>query len=86
MKKSVDVTKYEIHWQILRVSLKGILNDNLQLKVAKAFSYYQEKPSRDRYERVANWLEGLYKGFKDDNKRKILAQLIIELNLLLNYY
>lgn len=70
MKKTAGVTKYEIHWQVLRNSLKGNMNDDLQGKILKAYTYYKEKPCFDRYERVANWIEGLYKGFKSLEKRE----------------
>ncbi len=80
MKKTVGITKYEIHWQILRSSLKGRFNDDLQYKLERAYSYYKDKPSYDRHERVSNWIEGLHKGFKDNYKRDLLIDLASKLD------
>lgn len=80
MKKTAGITKYEIHWQILRSSLKGRFNDDLQYKLERVYSYYKDKPSYDRYERVFNWIEGLHRGFKDNYKRDLLMDLASKLD------
>jgi len=76
MRKSVDVTKYEIDWQILRSSVKGKFNDNLSLKFDKVRSYFEQTYSYDRWERCVNWLEGLEKGMKDDCKKFLILEEI----------
>lgn len=68
MRKSKDISKYEIEWQVLRSSLKGKLNDDIETKLSKAECYFEKTFSSDRHERVLNWMEGLLMGFKATGK------------------
>lgn len=63
MKKSENITKYDLNWQLLRVGVKGKHNDNLQKKFELTNEYLSEF-YYDRWERVYNWAEGLLRGFK----------------------
>lgn len=63
MKKTKGITKYEPHWQFLRVAVKGN-NDELRKKLDLVWDYFQQNKTQDRYERVVNWIEGLVMGFK----------------------
>lgn len=66
MRKTTGVTKYEVEWQVLRVSLKGSLNNSeeeLLFKISRAFDYFEKNKIYERWERVFNWLEGLSRGF-----------------------
>ena len=76
MRKSVTISKYEIEWQILRSSLKGKFNDNLELKLEKVFDYYNQTSTLDRWERVVNWLEGFQRAIKDLIKRQRIQEEI----------
>jgi len=77
--KSFGVTKYDLKWQVLRASLKGQLNDNLEEKLSFVDSYFIETPSYNRWERVYNWLLGLERGFKasrNEEKIKIIQETL----------
>lgn len=63
--KTTGISKYDIHWQIVRVSLKGKFNTDVSKKIGIAVKYFLENPNKSRRERVLNWLQGLEKGFKD---------------------
>lgn len=83
MKKTEGVTKYEIEWQVLRVSLKGSLNNSeeeLLLKINKAFDYFEKNKIYERWERVFNWLEGLLRGYhsKELSLIKLLQDKLVE--------
>lgn len=74
--KTKEISKYDIHWQIVRSELKGTLNDNLELKTQKAFKYFAEGPNSARKERVLNWLQGLERGIKDLYRKNYLKAII----------
>lgn len=88
MKKSKDITKYEIEWQLLRVKVKGSQVDVLS-KINITKEYFLQTKTYDRWERVYNWLEGLYKGYlssKDVSVLKIIEEEMIyykDINILL---
>ena len=63
MKKSKDITKYNLKWQMIRASIKGS-DTTLEEKLAKVNSYFNEEKTIDAYERVLNYLEGLQMGYK----------------------
>lgn len=71
------VSKYDIHWQVVRVSVKGKHN---HIPYAKAYGvcslYYNEFPNISRKERVLNWLKGLKMGYKDSEKKEQINQLM----------
>lgn len=74
--KTKGVSKYDIHWQIVRSELKGSFNENLEFKTQKAFKYFNENPNKDRKERVLNWLQGLERGTKDSYRKNYLKAII----------
>jgi hypothetical protein len=84
MKKSADITKYDLRWQVLRSSLKGKFNDNLTLKLKKVSDYLNEDKSKDRWERVYNWCEGLLKGIKASASQENLQSLLSYMDFLDN--
>ena len=63
MKKSKDITKYNLKWQIVRSQIKGssVLLDQ---KLKKVNDYFDSEKTIDAYERVLNYLEGLQLGYK----------------------
>ena len=63
MKKSKDITKYNLKWQMIRASIKGS-DTTLEEKLSKVNSYFNEEKTIDAYERVLNYLEGLQMGYK----------------------
>lgn len=63
MRKSENITKYNLAWQLLRVSIKGSKIDYDE-KIEKVVIYFEQKKCLQRYERVYNYLEGLYRGYK----------------------
>ncbi len=63
MRKSENISKYNLAWQLCRISIKGS-GFNCEEKILKVFSYFEEKPSLQRWERVYNFLEGLQRGYK----------------------
>ena len=71
MKKSADVTKYEPQWQIIRSIVKGKYNNNLDEKFSLVENYFKQTYSYDRWERVYNWSEGLQRGFRNKNEKKV---------------
>lgn len=62
MKKTKDITKYSVKWQLLRSSIKGG-NTSCQDKISKVLLYYNQEKTIDAWERVCNFLEGLQKGY-----------------------
>lgn len=81
MKKTKNITKYEIEWQILRSSIKGQHNKEIELKLQIVYSYYEKTCSYDRWERVVNWLEGLQKGFRSAKDESSIDRIEAELQL-----
>lgn len=74
--KTAGISKYDIHWQIVRVGLKGKFNTDISRKIKIAIEYFCENPNASRRERVLNWLKGLEKGFKDSYKKNGLRECI----------
>lgn len=72
MRKSENISKYNLSWQLCRVSVKGS-KFNCEEKILKVFSYFEEKPSLQRWERVYNFLEGLQRGYKAAKKDREIA-------------
>lgn len=66
MKKSKDITKYNIKWQLLRLSLKGP-SISMPNKIKYANRYFDSEKTIDAYERVLNYLEGLQMGYRYRN-------------------
>jgi hypothetical protein len=63
MKKTKDITKYNLKWQMVRSSIKGS-NVPLEDKLDKVNAYFESERTKDAYERVLNYLEGLQMGYK----------------------
>ena len=79
MKKSEGITKYEIHWQILRASRKGnfsesVLRETLEL----VLDYFNKRKSDEAYERVHNYIEALIKGYQGNEAKISSVDLCIE--------
>jgi len=68
MKKTKDITKYNIKWQILRAKIKGP-GYSLNEKLTAVEKYFREEQTIDAYERVLNFLEGLQKGYIGKNPK-----------------
>jgi len=62
MRKSKDITKYDIDWQMLRSEVKGKSTDILS-KLSKVRNYWNTNQTVDNWERIVNWLEGLKMGY-----------------------
>ena len=78
MKKSKDITKYNLKWQMVRSSIKGplvALND----KIATVNNYFDTERTVDAYERVLNYLEGLQMGYTGKDPRAV-SQIGTEIN------
>jgi hypothetical protein len=67
MKKTKNITKYDIRWQIIRASLKGKGASFLKENIEIVKKYFLENKSQDRWERSVNWLEGVIKGYGASN-------------------
>ena len=64
MKKTKDITKYNLKWQIVRSKIKGS-GVSVDDKLKYVEQYFNEEQSIDSYERVLNYLEGLSLGYKN---------------------
>ena len=62
MKKTKDITKYSVKWQLLRSSIKGPKTSCVE-KISKVLCYLSEEETVDSWERVYNFLEGLQRGY-----------------------
>lgn len=71
MKKTKNITKYDLQWQLLRVSVKGS-KVSIEEKLSRTRAYFVENHSYCRWERVYNWLEGLERGYKNKGDQKTL--------------
>jgi len=72
MKKSKDITKYDLHWQVVRVEVKKLKVIDDKIKYVQAF--YKKHNTSDNYERIMNWIEGLAMGYKDPKqKEKVIS-------------
>ena len=70
MKKTKEITKFELDWQVFRVSLKKY--KTYQEKCEKAKSYLIKNSNIADKERVLNYLEGLSMAYRDLNRKYIL--------------
>lgn len=62
MKKSKNITKYDINWQILRSQIKGPKTPLID-KLSRVRSFWKLNRTIDSWERIVNWLEGLRMGY-----------------------
>jgi hypothetical protein len=74
MKKTADVTKYQLDWQIVRVKAKKI-KEPLK-KVDFVLDYYNKNKNYDNWERCVNWMEGLAMGYKIPAVRQMIEDRI----------
>ena len=70
MKKSKDITKYDIDWQVKRVSLKKYKTFQEKCEAVKEF-FLEQNNTADR-ERVLNYLEGLSMAYRGTDRQYIL--------------
>lgn len=71
MKKSKDISKFDLDWQVFRVGLKKF--DSAREKVNAVLLYFQSHKTRATQERCANYLEGLSMAYKGRVRTIILA-------------
>ena len=70
MQKSKDITKYNVHWQVVRVQAKKY--KDVDSKLNYVLNFYKAHKTLDNHERIMNWIEGLAMGYKDlSTKAKI---------------
>ncbi len=77
MHKSKDITKYNIHWQIVRVQLKDV--KNIDEKLEKVSHFFINNKTIDNKERVINWLEGLSMGYKASKNMDAILKIESEI-------
>ena len=70
MKKSKDITKYNLKWQMVRASVKGT-KVPLESKLKTVNDYFNEEKTKDAHERVLNYLEGLQMGYRGKNQEAV---------------
>lgn len=70
MRKTADISKYDVDWQIFRVSLKK--NKDVSEKLKRVVGYFEDHLNRADRERVLNYLEGLSLAYKDERREEIL--------------
>lgn len=76
MQKSKDITKYDIHWQIVRVQAKKY--KDISSKINYVLEFYSNYKTLDNHERILNWLEGLAMGYKNPHdKAKVLGTKVL---------
>lgn len=63
MKKTKNISKFDLDWQIVRASVKGSKMDVFK-KLYFVNDFYRRNKSKENHERVLNWLEGLALGYK----------------------
>ena len=70
MQKSKDITKYNVHWQVVRVQAKKY--KDVDSKLNYVLNFYKAHKTLDNHERIMNWIEGLAMGYRDlSTKAKI---------------
>lgn len=80
MRKSKDISKYCVDWQITRVSLKKL--KTYQEKCAAACAYYDNHRNIADRERVMNYLEGLALGYPNEVTRLYIRNTMNDVGLL----
>ena len=74
MRKTPEITKYCIEWQMIRLSCKSF--KSVDQKVHQACTYLYKYNNVSAKERVQNYLEGLCLGYKDDASKKFVKAAI----------
>ena len=80
MRKTVSITKYEIHWQIVRTSIKGNGKEKIKESIDLVFNYFNSKRTQDRWERSVNWIEAIIRGFKSSEDYEVIDFCIEEMD------
>tara|TARA_Y100000593_G_C4272762_1_gene318299 strand:- start:753 stop:1262 length:510 start_codon:yes stop_codon:yes gene_type:complete len=70
MRKTKNITKYNLKWQCVRVSVKGSKVE-LSDKISTTMNYLVSEKTIDAKERVLNWLEGLQMGYRKKNQEAV---------------
>ena len=70
MKKTKNVSKYDLDWQIVRASVKGP-KTYVSEKLAHVTRFYDNNISKENWERVTNWLEGLVIAYKKNSRERV---------------
>ena len=60
------VTKYCLDWQVTRVLAKDF--KTVEEKMAHVRTFFESKPTKQRFVRVVNYLEGLHMGYRKKNR------------------
>lgn len=63
MKKSKDISKFDLDWQIIRAEVKGS-KIAVDKKIAIVHTFFLNNQSLENQERIVNWLEGLEHAFR----------------------
>ena len=67
--KSKDISKYDLDWQVFRVSLKKL--SDIDSKLEAVFEFFESHLNIADRERILNYLEGLAIAYKDDDRQTI---------------
>ena len=81
MRKSENITKYNLKWQLVRVRIKGS-KVSFDDKIEAVLNYLEEEESLQAWERVYNYLEGLERGYKsssDEYKMDVIRGILSQL-------
>lgn len=74
MKKTSNITKYDMDWQVVRSKVKGSKTP-LEEKLSIVSEYFDKFETLDALERVVNWLEGLALGYKAANNLNAIQRI-----------
>lgn len=69
MRKTKDISKYNLDWQVTRVQCKDL--KTVESKVEHVLLFLSTYRSNQNRERVVNYLEGLALGYKNTNKEAV---------------
>lgn len=82
VKKTNNISKYSIKWQLLRSSIKGSKTSCVD-KINLVLNYLSEEETVDAWERVYNFLEGLQRGYIGCSNLENIEKIQIALDHLL---
>ena len=69
MRKSKNITKYNLDWQIIRIKNK---KQTVIEQVVNIRTFYNNNKNAQNWERCYNYLEGLYYGYRNDEYRQLV--------------
>lgn len=67
MRKSKDISKYNLDWQVVRVLAKDF--KSVEEKCAWVRNFFDNYACKANWERVVNYLEGLHHGYRKRNEK-----------------